>query len=393
MSARLLLGWTGACILVLLVAAALAVNVSDVSDYLTTYPLERLSQALSGVAFTAPLTAGFCAFNAARLQRMIARPHPRNPLNALVLLVLPGVLGVFLATICCAVVIAGLPQSESALVLVGLVAMALCASGLLGAAVGLVTHPAVGTPLSVLSTFAWFAFPVSTGISWLRTANTAAPLASCCAPEQQYQVSTLATSAAVSAIMILGFAAAVAVRSRRVSLTLIVVTVVLVFAVAVQLGRANSFDGLTVRTDRPICTTADGFEVCVWNENQSQARPQAAKLVAVSRGLQDLDRRLPVLWSESPLHPTGAASTTTGADFDDRTSQVSILTSLVQYWGCDDQASQVLVVGGTVLLGHDIEDRPGPPEMETVMDRARRSSRSDLVIWLNSELTRGCPRT
>lgn len=389
MRARVVLGWTGFAPFVILIGSALYVNFTGVSAYLTAYPLERLSQALSGISFTAPLLSGYCALNAARLKAVVLRPVARGHVLSLAVLLGPAVIASLLMTVAFGVVVEP-PRGLVSWILLGLVGAVYCGSALFGAALGLATHISIGAPLSILVAFGWFAMPIGTGINWLRTSNTASLLGSCCTPEQQYQTSSLVTSAAVSAVLITGFGIGVACRSQPRRFAAVAATTCAVLSLSLAVGQSNSFDGLATRKDEPVCNDSSGQQVCVWPENQDRAAAQGEAIAEVTEALRMVSSRFPESWSESATFPVGAASTTASSRMDLDTRRISTLIALAQWWGCGRDASASVIVGGALLLGVD-ESVLNRPDLEEIKDQVASLHRDQLIRWLGAILREGCP--
>lgn len=391
MNARIKFGWSGAAALIVLCVIALGLNLEGIANYLTSYPLERSSQALSGLAFTAPLIAGFCAFTAGRLKKVISRPIVRRPEQVLRSVMFPTVGIVLVVTLTLSVLVAGFPTGLEGISIFALVTITYAGSMAFGTLFGLIFHRAIGAPLVIVITFAWYAMPISTAINWLRTANTASLLGSCCTPDQRFEPQALVTSAIAAAIILFGSVVSISFRRTAAQIVGLALTVVLTLGASYGLGRFNSFDGLTVRTQSPICSLQGNLTVCVWPENRSVAKVQAQNISFVLNKLDGLDLHLPTLWSESPIIPEDAASTTAGVQYDTDTRRASVLFSLTEWWGCEGESAEKIFVISASLTGVDPSPFLGGEGLESVVERAATESSGGLRQWLGDELNSDCP--
>lgn len=343
--------WTGSTPFLLIAGLAVYLNYSGVRPYLSNYPTERLSQGLSGVAFTAPLLAGFCAWNVGRMRYLFLMPNRRSQLSAVCSLLLPTVAALIALHLIVAVWSAGLRLNPSSLALCLIVVLSLLASAALGSSAGLTMHPALGAPTAILFLFAWYALPIATDVTWLRTSNTSSILAACCAPQKEPSGAAVLLSGVVSLAVIVGAAVSVILRSRVARVVMLCFAIALAGALARFIGQqGNTYDGLQDRTTELPCFIDDGLRLCVWPENSRYADGKLGELADARDRLKFLALQFPEDWTESPYVGTSAVATVAeGANPDAR--RFSIAISLSHYWRCTRDPTADFVLGLTLKLG------------------------------------------
>lgn len=260
------------------------------------YAVGLFAQAALTVGAIAPLTAALASWQAGRIRRRITpiaptRSRIRQALSLLGPVALLGMGCLLVSAFMAGFQSSGVATTDTRVLIPA--ALTVLASIGVGHLFGTVLSPVAALPLSLIGTWAWLAFPISTDPPWLRHLTLAWGF-DCCTFSRVPDTSVIVAPSILAIGVILAWITWMLVPNRL--LGGLCGALIMVSGVAVAVARVNerTYDPTTARPATDLeCTTERAPTVCAWPETaqlleitQSEARAFRTRLQQI--GLTDL---------------------------------------------------------------------------------------------------------
>lgn len=262
-------------------AAWFAIGVAAFSAWYATlitspagYGTAATAAASGALPFIGAFVAGTAAWEGSRLRRgdvwgrPWVRPSWRIALAALFWPAAAGLIAVTAATVTRHLAVAAAAPNAA---IVAVMALDVVTYATVGFAIGVLTPPALATPLAASLALLWVAFVPAMYPVWLR--HLTGMYRDCCALGEDIAPQALAASIAIDLSLIAAAAVCCAVNASRIARTAIAVAVLAVGAlVGVRLASALTFAPVQPREASQLtCSEKDGVQVCLWPEHAAAA--------------------------------------------------------------------------------------------------------------------------
>lgn len=244
-------------------------------DFAPGYGVVLVSQAAVAVFFAGPAGAGAAAWQVGRLRR--GRILDRGAHRPFALILLDTVWPILLTVLCGLLLGLGIAAREQtwstpSWPMLGTLVLVLVGHTLVGAALGAVLPPFVATPLVMMLSFLWLAFPSGMGPGWFNHTNGA--FQQCCTIAETYSRSSLVAALVFGVGLILGAFGLLLFRLQRPAVRAAALLVPVLVAAAASYGfvgeptgsRGNDRAPVQARPYRPVCETRT-VVVCMWPEH------------------------------------------------------------------------------------------------------------------------------